>query len=96
MPGMHRNGDARFCGASTIVSLQSTVFTNGVLQAVQGDPNSHGDGQLVAQYGSLNVYVEGKLVIVAVGDTALTDDLFHPPGQTDPSTSSPNVFAYGS
>lgn len=94
MPGAHRNGDLRFCGATTIVTGQSTVRVNGQLWAVEGDKNSHGEGALVATTGALNVRIGGKKVICAVGDTAEVDLLGHIPGQTDPSGSSGNVNVY--
>ena len=37
MPAIHRHGDARVCGATTIVSGQSTVRANGELVSVDGD-----------------------------------------------------------
>lgn len=92
MTGVHRNGDTRFCGASTIVSGQSSVYVNGVLAAVEGDPESHGAGNLISIVGS-SVFIEGKKIIV-LGDTATIDNAFHPPGQTDPATVSSSVFAY--
>lgn len=95
MPGNHRNGDSRFCGASTRVTGQSSVFVNGKLWAVDGDPNSHGAGNLVPVYGAKNVYINGKLIIVAVGDIAKPDNAPHPTGPTNPSQSSGDVFTYG-
>lgn len=95
MPGAHRNGDSRFCSATTIVQNQSTVYVNNKLWAVEGDPNSHGAGNLNAVTGAKNVYIENKKVIVAVGDTAEGDNQDHPKGSTNPSSSSGNVFAYG-
>lgn len=100
MPGAHRNGDSRACGASTIVTGQSTVFVNGILWAVVGDKDTHCFmGELIPIYGALNVYAEGKLVICAMGDTASEDlqgcFVFHPPGATDPVGHSPNVGVYG-
>ena len=96
MPGIHRDGDSRSCGASTIVSGQSTVYCNGHLAAVDGDAESHGAGNAEPIYGALNVYINGKRIIVAPGDTAYNVDLAgHPPGADDPATASPNVFAYG-
>lgn len=94
MPGAHRDTDSRDCGASTTVTNQSTVYVNSKLWAVQGDPNDHGGGALEAVYGAKNVYIEGKLVIVAVGDDAAPDAL-HPKPLTKPASSSGNVFAYG-
>ena len=96
MPGAHRNGDSRFCGAKTTVLNQSTVFVNSKLWAVEGDPETHGNGNLDAVYGAKNVYIEGKKVIVALGDEGEADDQEHPKGATNPSQSSTNVFAYGS
>ena len=100
MPQAHRNGDSRFCGASTIVTGQSTVFVNGILFAVQGDKDTHCYmGALSAVYGATNIFCEGKNAICAVGDTAADDlqgcNVFHPTGATDPKGHSPNVYMYG-
>lgn len=94
MPGAHRNGDLRKCGASNIVQGQSTVFVNGRLWSVDNDPNSHGAGHNKPVTGH-TVFCEGKEVIVALGDTCYDiDGELHPPGQDDPEESSGNVFAY--
>ena len=89
----HRNGDARICGAGTVVSGQSSVFVNGRLASVDGDPNSHGDGALIAK--SKNVYINGKLRVIVTND-AQPDDLCPPigPPHCDPLATggSPNVF----
>lgn len=69
---VHRNGDARSCGASTIVSGQSTVFANGKLVSVDADRNSHGGGALQASCNQ--VFVNGKLV-VKKGNSASPDSL---------------------
>lgn len=94
MPGVHRNTDARSCGAETTVSLQSTVYANDKLVAVHGDPNSHGDGGLIAS-GS-TVFVEDKLIIIE-GDSA-NPDAFCPilPIHCNPSAvgKSDTVFIY--
>lgn len=100
MPGAHRNTDSRFCGATTIVVGQSTVFVNGLLWAVEGDYDTHcNEGQLSAVYGAKNVYINGKLVICAVGDTAAPDRagcvIKHPSGATDPLGHSIDVVVYG-
>lgn len=100
MPGAHRHGDSRMCGASTIVQGQNTVKVNGILWAVQGDPDTHClMGSLIPAYGAMNVYAEGKLVICAQGDTASSDlggcVVLHPAGTTDPTGHSPNVIVYG-
>lgn len=94
MPGAHRNDDLRYCMAKTIVVGQSTVRVNGKLWAVQDDPNTHGEGNLKSVVGS-TVHIEGKRVIVAVGDIALPDLALHPVPPTDPATASANVKAYG-
>jgi len=94
MPGAHRDTDSRFCRAATIVQNQSTVYVNDLLWAVNGDPNNHGAGNLNAVFGELNIYIEDKLIIVAVGDEADRDNYNHPTGPTNPSGSSSDVFAY--
>lgn len=95
MPAAHRNGDLRTCGASTVVSGQSSVYVNGSLWAVQGDPNSHGGGGLIPS--GTTVYVEGKLVIVNAPDNA-NPDVLCPilPIHCNPATAggSPDTFAY--
>jgi hypothetical protein len=96
MPEVHRDGDGRVCGASTVVVRQSTVYANGKLWAVQGDPNSHGGGALSAS-GS-GVFVESTPVIVHAPDSAAPDALCIPIGglHCAPATASgsPDVFAY--
>jgi len=77
MPPVHRHGDARTCGATTIVTGQSTVRSDGKLWAVEGDQNSHGGGQLIA---SSSVYIEGKRVVVHRPDNASPDSLCPDPG----------------
>ncbi len=95
MAGVHRNGDARVCGASTVVSGNSTVFANGKLVSVSGDPNSHNDGALI--HSGTTVFVEGINIIIN-GDSAAPDALCVPIGPPhcvpSASSASPNVFAY--
>jgi len=69
----HRNGDSRSCGAKTTVVLQSTVYVNGKLWAVEGDPNDHTAGALVAT--GTTVSIEGYLVICHTPDNAQPDVL---------------------
>lgn len=95
MPGAHRDEDTRFCGAKTIVVGQNSVHVNGKLWAVEGDPNTHGEGLLKAIYGVPCVTIEGKFVICAVGDAAEGDMREHSPGQTDPRGHSNQVLVYG-
>ena len=92
---VHRNDDARSCGASTVVQNQSTVFCNEKLWAVKDTVNSHGSGGLINS-GS-TVFVEGIEVIIK-GDSAQPDDLCPIVGgpHCNPFAvgCSDNVFAY--
>jgi len=90
----HRDTDVRFCSARTIVIGQNNVFVNGLLWAVEGDPEDHGNGELVAVYGAKNIYINNKHVIVAIGDHALADNHPHEPPLTHPLGRSPNVYVY--
>lgn len=99
MPRSHRDTDSRFCGAITNVTGQSTVYVNNLLHAVEGDLDDHCDmGALIASYGSRNFYIENKLAICAVGDTAEMDMegciLIHPSGPTNPKGHSPDTYMY--
>lgn len=97
MAASHRNGDARACGAATIVSGQSTVFVNSQLWSVNGDPNSHGGGGLIPG-GAPTVFVN-SLGVIVVGDSAGPDALCIPVGglHCAPSavSGSGDVFAGG-
>lgn len=86
MPPAHLHGDLRICGATTIVSGQSTVFVNGKLWAVEGDQNTDGGGELIAS-GS-TIFIEGKKVIVHAPDHAAPDGQCPIPGgaHCDPMT----------
>jgi hypothetical protein len=99
MPGAHRDDDDRFCGAITIVTGQSTVFVNNKLWAVEGDLDTHcNEGALIASYGPKNVFIGGKNVICAVGDTAAPDNscaIPHPGPPTNPRGHSMDVVVYG-
>ena len=68
---------------------------NNLLWAVEGDPEDHGDGELVAVYAPRNIYIENKLIIVAPGDDAVVDDAGHEDMVTKPLGASTNVIAYG-
>ncbi|MDP2358642.1 MAG: hypothetical protein Q8M31_21665 [Beijerinckiaceae bacterium] len=68
----HRHGDARVCGASTIVTGQNFVTVEGQLWAVHGDPNSHGAGDLISSRSWITI--DGKPIIVQ-GDAAAADNL---------------------
>lgn len=99
MPPVHTDKMLRFCGALTNVTGQSSVFMNGELAAVEGDKDTHGNGgELIQQYGSRSIFIEGKRLIVAMGDKAGPDSIgtfMHPFAPTDPAQGSPNIFAYG-
>jgi len=94
MPGIHRHGDSRFCGATTVATGQSTVRVGGKLVAVEGDQSTHVGGALISVYGS-TVKIGGKKVIVAVGDKAGPDSKKHPAPPTDPKGASATVIVYG-
>ncbi len=72
MPGAHRHGDSRTCGATTIVQ-QTTVFVNDRLWSIQGDPNTDGGGALIATIAT-TIEIENVNPIV-LGDPAAPDDL---------------------
>jgi uncharacterized Zn-binding protein involved in type VI secretion len=82
MAAVHRHGDARTCGATTVVSGQSSVFVNDQLWAVEDDQNTHNNGELIATTG-FSVQINGIRVIV-VGDQAQPDGIPH----ANPSASS--------
>lgn len=92
MTAVHRDGDSRECSALTTVTGQSTVFVNGVLAAVEGDPETHGQGLLISTSAG-TVLVEGKKLIVT-SDSAGSDSADHPAPPTDPQSGSPTVNAY--
>lgn len=97
MPGSHRDKDSRICGATTIVTNQSTVYVNGLLWAVKGDPNTHGAGELINT--GTTVFINGINVIVNSADPAAPDGICPIAGgpHCNPATASAstNVFAYG-
>ena len=94
MAAIHRHDDARTCGATTVVTTNSTVFANGVLISVNGNANSHGGGALTA--GSNHMYCHSTLVVNNTPDGAAADSLCPPLGgaHCSPSTAagSPNIF----
>ena len=86
---IHRHSDARVCGATTVVSGNTTVFANDLLVSVDGDPNSHG-GALSA--GSNHMYCHSTLVVNNTPDPAAPDLLGHPLPPTSTAGGSPNIF----
>ena len=93
MPAVHRDSDGRSCGASTNAA-NPNVFTNNLLTAVDGNPNSHGGGGLAA--ANPNVYVGNKLVVLD-GNGADADGLCPLPGHCSPNATggSGNVYIGG-
>ena len=95
---VHRNTDSRSCGASTIVTGQSSVFVNNLLASVQGDPNTHGGGALGATVNDGSVFINNRKVVLK-GSSASPDTLcpFAGPPHCDPKSvgASPDVFACG-
>jgi len=95
MPVVHRDTDARSCGAKT-KAANPNVYTNSLITAVNGNPNTHGGGELVA--ANPNVYIGGVLVVVD-GNSANPDSLCPIPGGShcNPKavSGSPNVSIGG-
>jgi hypothetical protein len=95
---VHRNTDSRSCGATTTVTGQSTVYINNLLASVQGDPNTHGGGNLLANVNDGSVFING-IKLVLQGSGASPDLLCVPlgPPHCNPKSvgASPNVFACG-
>ena len=77
MPEIRRHGDSRACGATTVVTGQSTVYVGSQLVAVNGDANTDGNGDLVA--ASNEVYINSKKVVIN-GNSAGPDGLCIPIG----------------
>lgn len=67
---LHRNNDLRECGATTIVTGQSTVFAGGELVAVVGDQCSHDDGAFLDNVRTIFI---NSLRVIGVGDDAEDD-----------------------
>ena len=88
MPAIHRFTDPRACGARTIVVGQNTVYANMLLVSVNGDPNTHGGGSLIA--ACRQVFAEGILVVNHTPDTSTPDAFPHTVSPT--AGGSPNVF----
>jgi hypothetical protein len=94
MPKVHRETDPRSCGATTVVNINTTVFANFLLVAVNTNPNTHGGGPLIA--GSRSVFAHGILTVNNSPDGAGADALCVPIGGSHcaPVTAggSPDVF----
>tara|TARA_X000001036_G_C20676264_1_gene804298 strand:+ start:63 stop:368 length:306 start_codon:yes stop_codon:yes gene_type:complete len=90
---VHRQGDSRVCGATT-VAQQSTVRANNRFVSIDGDPNTHGGGSLIATDTVGKVRVAGRAVILNY-DPASPDSICPIPPHCGPnaSSASPNVRA---
>jgi hypothetical protein len=88
---IHRNTDKRSCGAQTIAIGQSTVFINGLLASVEGDPNTHKKGELLATMNDGSIFINNKKVVMK--GSASKPDLLHP--KSPALGASPNVYASG-
>ncbi len=97
---VHRIGDARICGATTVpasgTGLERRVFVNGQIISLMGDTNTHLGGAITAT--TTRTFVNG-LPIARVGDDAAPDALCLLPlggilGHCNPkpTTGSPNVL----
>lgn len=73
----HRNTDSRSCGASTVSAQSKNVYVNNLLWSINGDPNSHGGGNLIA---ATNQVFIGGIMVVNIGDSASPDSLCPIPG----------------
>jgi uncharacterized Zn-binding protein involved in type VI secretion len=66
------------------------------LVAVEGDPNSHGGGQLIASGGSAPQKVRiGGIPIIVHESPAFPDGALHPLPPTSTAEGSSKVFCYG-
>lgn len=89
---VHRHTDSRVCGATTTVVGNVDVFANNLLVSVDADPNTHGDGALIAH--SNQVFADNILSVNHTADTANADSICPIPPHCNPDTAqgSPNVF----
>ncbi len=94
---IHRLGDSRTCGATTVVR-QNTVRANNRFISIDGDTNTHGGGALKATDTVGKVRINGIAVILQ-SDPASPDALCPPLGGAhcapNASSASPNVRAGG-
>jgi len=92
--GAHIHGHLRACGATTIVTNQSSVYVNNQLWAVVGDKNTDVEGPLTNTTGN-SIFVENKNVIVDGPDFASApDNLFHSEFEARTDQGSTDTFCY--
>ena len=70
---VHREGDSRICGATTITQ-QNTVRANNRFISIQGDPNTHGAGALRATETVGKVRIN-SIPVILQNDPASPDSL---------------------
>jgi uncharacterized Zn-binding protein involved in type VI secretion len=92
---IHRQGDSRICGATT-VNTQTTVRANNRFVSIDGDPNTHGGGALIATDTVGKVRIN-SIPVILLNDPANPDRLCPIPPHCGPdaSSASPNVRAGG-
>jgi uncharacterized Zn-binding protein involved in type VI secretion len=94
--GVHIHGHLRACGATTVVTGQSSVYVNNELWAVVGDRNTHGGGPLINTTGDA-VFIENKNIIVN-GPDKTTGDCASPkhlaPSENQTAQGSGDTFCY--
>ena len=94
---IHRLGDSRTCGATTVVQ-QFTVRANNRFISIDEDPNTHGGGALRATETVGKVRI-GGIPVILQNDPASADALCPPLGgahcEPSASSASPDVRAGG-
>jgi len=92
---VHRQGDSRTCGATTVTQI-SNVRVNNRNISTDGDPNTHGGGALKASETVGRVRA-GGIPVILNGDGADADKLCPPLGGAhcapSAASASPNVRA---
>lgn len=88
MTAVHRIGDLRSCGATTVPLAPKKVFVNGQMISTTGDLNTHGGGALT---GGVRRVFAGGLSVVGVGDLGAGDPV---PDHvvSNAATGSPTVY----
>lgn len=94
MPQIHRIGDFRRCGATT-VGVDTKVYVEGQPVAVEGMISSHGKAPLKAEFGAGNVFINNIKVITVSDTAASSDSKKHDRYLAGPKTGSSTVQVYG-
>ena len=97
MPLVHRIGDFRRCGATTVGVASARILVEGLPIATATMINSHGGAPLAPVYGKMNILIgPSKLPLITNADTAIgADAAKHPAALAGPLTGAPRTFAYG-